>query len=178
MAIPFLAGAATASLLNEDRTPNIIHNTYVPLNEKQADLYMGTQEYQDNLARRCTSLFLYVDRNNHYQPRLLIARKTKQRKHITYIQATKLIEREKMGERESDKTTLMTKGIGGLPKGHISRQVPLINKIGLYVTCFLCLPCPCVIGRDCESDIVEVDDGYSETLIGPSIWKYLLTLET
>ncbi|KKL12801.1 hypothetical protein LCGC14_2532110, partial [marine sediment metagenome] len=40
MAIPFLAGAATQSLLTPDRHPNIIHNhIYLPLSKDQADLY-------------------------------------------------------------------------------------------------------------------------------------------
>lgn len=157
MAAPFLAGAMTAHLLTEDKKPNIIHNTYVPLSEEQADLYMTTQEYVNQLDTNCKSIFLYIDRNSYYQPRPLVHRSTGERRKITIEQAYVLIEDEKTTRQKSDKTSLMTRGIGGLEKGTIPREEDLCNRIGTYILCFPCRPCSII--NDCISDAPELENG-------------------
>ncbi|NGX53021.1 MAG: hypothetical protein KR126chlam5_01328 [Candidatus Anoxychlamydiales bacterium] len=137
----FVAGALTASLLTEDKKPNIIHNTYVPLSEKQADLYMTTQEYIDQLDTTCKSLFLYIDRNSYYQPKPLVLRSTGERRKITREQAMILVKDEKKRWQKDDKTILMTKGIGGLTKSTIPREKDFCDIITFYIICFPCLPC-------------------------------------
>ncbi|NGX52797.1 MAG: hypothetical protein KR126chlam5_01102 [Candidatus Anoxychlamydiales bacterium] len=149
MAIPFLAGAATASLLNEDKTPTIIHNTYVPLTEKQADLYMGTQEYQDNLISRTRRVFFYIDKNQMLQPKVLEHRTSGKRKWITIAQAHKLRKNEEERiKKPKDKVILMTKGIGGLPpEGTLFREFSLTDTFCYNFVCFpICFPC---IFNDC-----------------------------
>ncbi len=47
----------------------------------------------------------------------------------------------------------------------------IAHKVCCYMWCFLCVPC--IIDRDCESDIVEVDDGYSDVKLSRGNWNYL-----
>ncbi|NGX43981.1 MAG: hypothetical protein K1060chlam3_00139 [Candidatus Anoxychlamydiales bacterium] len=137
----FIAGALTASLLTEDKKPNIIHNTYVPLSEKQADLYMTTQEYIDQLDTTCKSIFLYIDRNRYFQPKIIVHRSTGERRKITKEQAMILVKDQKRIWQKNDKTRLMTKGIGGLEKRTIPREQGLCDIITIYIICFPCVPC-------------------------------------
>ncbi len=171
MAVPFLAGALTMHLLTEDKKPNIIVNVSAPLTEEQTDVYMNTQGYKNNLDIRAKSLFLYIDRDNHYKTRLLTIRETKERKYINITDANKYIKKFKEATPKYDKVTLMTEGIDGLPKKKIARQVSIANKVCCYVCCILCIPCQ--ITEDCDKETVEVDNGRSETILTNDYWIFL-----
>ncbi len=170
----FMAGALTAHLLTSDKKPNIIHiNHSTPLNKEQADLYMTTDEYETNLYLRCISLFKYLDRNNNFQPRLIVNKITGEKRTISRYHVEKLIDREASLKKRSDEVILLTKGIDALPKGHVYKQKDLIDKICLYILCFPCSPFYCIRGRDCESGIVELDKGYSDVEVDQAGWDFI-----
>ncbi len=145
MAIPFLAGAATQSLLNDSKQPTIIHNNfYIPLLEDQANLYMTTAEYKTNLEERCKRVFLYIDRSHNYQAKILVHNSTGEKRKITFDQAWQLIEHDKKLKKRSDKVILMTKGIGGLPKASKeSFQASCCSTVALTVICLPFAVCCC-----------------------------------
>ncbi|NGX49643.1 MAG: hypothetical protein K940chlam5_01242 [Candidatus Anoxychlamydiales bacterium] len=164
----FVAGALTASLLTEDKKPNIIHNTYVPLSESQADLYMTTKEYEQYLHTYSKSIFFYADRDLHYQPKILENRETGKRRHITSEQGMTLVERNNLVKKPNDKTILMTKGIGGLPAfqtneiGELESRVSLFVRSIFFCFCFYCLIKECT---DEEKDLYYNGPSRKDTTI-------------
>ncbi len=141
MAIPFIAGAATMSLLDGDNKPTtIINNIYIPLSEIQADLYMTTREFNDRLEINSKAQFMYKNRYGHNKTKPLVIG-TSDKIQITYEQAKVLIENEKRSKKKFYKTILMTKGIGSLPRDVIDKEESRCSRISFYILCFPCLPC-------------------------------------
>ncbi len=143
MAIPFLAGAATMSLLDDRKQPNIINNTniYIPLSEEQADLYLTTTEYKNYAYGISLRIYYYYDRNNNLKPRIMEHRASGRKKWITFAQAKKLREKNEALLKTSDKVILMTKGIGGLPPAEKPlKEYSFLNSFNITF-CLCCFPC-------------------------------------
>jgi len=144
MVIPYAAGTDTMALLNEQKQPNVINNNkvYVPLDEKQADLYMGTEEYTDELDLRASASFVYFDSNKKICPISFTDVSTGEIHKITLADAEKLIDNNQKATKKQDKVILMTKGIGGLPepmfKGVASKTHLIATSIVWFPCCFPC----------------------------------------
>ncbi|NGX56356.1 MAG: hypothetical protein K1060chlam5_00594 [Candidatus Anoxychlamydiales bacterium] len=179
MAAPFLvgavAGAATTRLLDDHKQPTIIHNVInIPLTEDQANLYMTTDEYQQYLNEKCRSLFLYIDKHEDPHPKLLEVINTAQKILVTFAEAQKLIEREKIFHKNSDKIILMTKGINALPKGKMESETCIEIRVAEYFCCFFCIPC--MIANDCSDEPKLLNGQRAVIKIPPSTYQYILSL--
>ena len=126
-------------LLNEQKEPTrIVLKRYVPLTEREADLYMKTKGYKDDLLYRTNSIFLYMDFNNNMQPMLLKDRVTEKLYKITENQAMDLIENYMENLKKQDKITLKTKGIGYFPEPLFKKE---FSKAKIIATTIIWFPC-------------------------------------
>ena len=132
-----------APLLNEQKGPTrIVLKRYVPLTEREADLYMKTKGYYDDLLSRINSIFFYLDLNNNKQPMLLKDRVTEKLYKITEDQAMDLIENYMGNLKKQDKITLKTKGIGYFPEPVYKKETSKAHFIATTIIWFPCLfPC-------------------------------------
>ncbi|NGX34955.1 MAG: hypothetical protein K1060chlam1_01320 [Candidatus Anoxychlamydiales bacterium] len=136
---------ATVSLLTDKNKPNIINNTDTDdsLSESEADIYMSRPEYKQYIGAMFLRFYYYYDRSNTLKPRILEHRTSGERKWITLDQAQKLFENFKEILETSNKVTLMTKGIEGLPP--VEKPLKQYSHLNTYnVVSFLCC-FPCVI---------------------------------
>ena len=127
-------------LLNEQKEPTrIVLKRYVPLTEREADLYMKTKGYYDDLLSRINSIFFYLDLNNNKQPMLLKDRVTEKLYKITEDQAMDLIENYMENLKKQDKITLKTKGIGYFPEPLYKKELSKAKIIATTIVWFPCL---------------------------------------
>ena len=132
-----------APLLNEQKEPTrIVLKRYVPLTEREADLYMKTKIYEDDLGDRIKSVFFYMDLNNNVQPVPLKVRVTEKLYKATEDQVMELADLYMETLTKQDKITLMSKGIGSLPNAVYKKEASKAHFIATTIVWFPCLfPC-------------------------------------
>ncbi len=123
------------------------HNYYVPLTEEQADLYMKTKKYTDYLFLKARNDYYYLALNGEIKPAI----KPGTGQFMTPALAKDLFEKRKITEMEKDKVTLMTEGIGGLPKAPLLWKQVKTDICCTIITAIFCCCFPCCWVDDCSN---------------------------